>query len=137
MERRGRPLVGDEKASSAGSDLAAFRSRYLRTMLLVLAMDVGLHIFFGLTTQRWVIVLSNVPLQALVFLGLNLWGASILYRPIAAFIDGSGNVDQAARRIQELPTRSSMFTFAIVCPTMAINVIAIPLIFSPMTSRSS
>jgi class 3 adenylate cyclase len=100
-------------------------------MLLVLAMDVGIHLFFGLVTQRWLIVLSNVPLQVVMFLGINLWGAGILYRPIAAFIDGSGSFEHAARRIQELPSRSSMFTFAIVCPTMAINVIAIPLIFFP------
>jgi class 3 adenylate cyclase len=98
-------------------------------MLLVLAMDVGFHVFFGLITQRWLIVLSNVPLQLIMFLGLNMLGASIIYRPIAAFLDGSGGLEPAIRRIQGLPVRASLFAFALVVPTMTVNVIAIPLVF--------
>ncbi len=100
-------------------------------MLLLLAMDVGIHVFFGLVTQRWLIVLSNVPLQLIMFLGVNLLGAAVLYRPIAAFIGGTGDFDQAVRRIQQLPIRSSLFAFAIVVPTMTINGIVIPLTFFP------
>ncbi|MEK9945877.1 MAG: adenylate/guanylate cyclase domain-containing protein [Alphaproteobacteria bacterium] len=100
-------------------------------MLLLLAMDVAIHVFFGLITQRWLIVLSNVPLQAIMFLGVNLVGAGIIYRPIADFVSASGNLDAAVRRIQDLPVRASWFVFALVVPTMAINVIAVPLVFFP------
>jgi len=100
-------------------------------MLLLLAMDVAFHVFFGLVTQRWLIVLSNVPLQAIMFLGVNLVGAGIIYRPIADFIEGSGSLDKAIGRIQDLPVRASWFVFALAVPTMTINVIAIPMVFFP------
>ncbi|MDA0367775.1 MAG: adenylate/guanylate cyclase domain-containing protein [Proteobacteria bacterium] len=98
-------------------------------MLLLFAMDIGIHVFFGLVTQRWLIVLSNVPLQLTMFLGVNLWGAGTLYRPIAKYLDGTGDLADAIRRIQRLPQQSAILAFAIVCPTVAVNAIVIPSMF--------
>lgn len=98
-------------------------------MLVMFAMDVGIHVFFGLVTGRWLIVLSNVPLQLVMLIGVNLIVASRLYGPIAAYLSGTGDQVQAFLRIQQLPRLSTIAAVLIVVPTITVNVIVIPQVF--------
>ncbi|NNG05730.1 MAG: adenylate/guanylate cyclase domain-containing protein [Inquilinus sp.] len=97
--------------------------RYYLSMLSVLAIDAVLTATFAILSGNVDLLPQAAIASLLVLGGLNLVGSHLMFRPIAAYLDGRGALRDAVRRLRRLPARAAAWigTVAVIYGLVAFS----------------
>lgn len=115
-------LIGARQEAAARSH----RRRYVGVMMSMTLLDAMLHVVFFAFSGRHDIILLHLPAEIALLVAANIAGALWIYRPIFAFMRGTGPAEAAVNRLHDLPRLSLFWAMGIAIPYAAINFGLIP-----------
>ena len=83
--------------------------RFYLSMLSVLAIDVAITATFAVLTGHVDIMPRAAAASITILCGLNLIGSYWLFRPIADYLDGHGDLTACRAALRRLPLRTTVW----------------------------
>ncbi len=89
--------------------------RFYLSMLSVLAIDFAITATFAVLSGHAEVLPRAAGASIAILGGLNLVGSFWLFRPIAAYLDGAGDLGSCQRALRRLPARATAWVGLIAC----------------------
>ena len=89
--------------------------RFYLSMLSVLAIDFAITATFAVLSGHAEVLPRAITASLAILGGLNLLGSVWLFRPVAAYLDGRGDLKACRHALRRLPARATAWVGLIAC----------------------